>query len=303
MRGGALSHTAVTLTRTTARSHMLGHSLSLSLCLTLSVNERDSHTLTHHIHIHSHTHNHALTHSLSLRHHTSHAHTILTQHTHTHKHSQVIVSPSYNTHTPARIEKHHVTPAEYSAIQDTQSELQRRLQQLRQRHVTLTGETYEQYKAAHRQSLSRYLSVSNNNKEKEKEKLRESVSLAASQHTNGDVWGEESEREKSKPVGRARPAHWVTLRRCVCVCVCACACLRIPVCVLCRVVCVCQSPSLTRIYLSPSHTEKCRRSRGSCSCPLCSSRSCNRPSGSASLSHSHKTHTERTKTMGCMAAL
>jgi hypothetical protein len=130
---------------------------------------------------------------------------------------KVIVSPppltlsAHGTHgqTHPRIEKHHITSAEYSALQDQQSDLQRKLQTLRQRHVEVTGETYEQAKAKQKNSLtSRFRLTSRKNS-----------------GGGGEMdWNETgSQRESTSPVKtsvatakkrvQARPAHWVTFTK------------------------------------------------------------------------------------------
>ena len=55
-------------------------------------------------------------------------------------------------------DKHAVTPVEYNLLQEQQSELQQKLQNLRREHVHLTGVTYEQAKAS-RSTLSRLRSL------------------------------------------------------------------------------------------------------------------------------------------------
>jgi hypothetical protein len=105
--------------------------------------------------------------------------------------------------TQLRVEKHHVTDSEYLIMQDQQRELQRKLQLMRQKHVTLTGETYEQAVAAQRSTFGR---------------LR---AMGSSRRTNNDDNNTGLTQktlvvvEKSGDQIRvlARPPHWVTFQK------------------------------------------------------------------------------------------
>lgn len=119
----------------------------------------------------------------------------------------IINNPAVSTNPQAigqKIEKHHITSSEYSGLQDQQSELQRKLQSLRQRHVELTGETYEQSKAS-RSSLMRWRSLGGKNK-------------ATSQMGSfSEDYGSDSPQKRGIAIpsqrSSPRPQHWVSFNK------------------------------------------------------------------------------------------
>ncbi len=104
-----------------------------------------------------------------------------------------------------RFDKHHITSAEYSGLQDQQSDLQRKLQLLRQRHVELTGETYEQSKAKASRVLSGRFRLSRKQSDLDETGSSYTASSPAkSKQTNGD---------SAKKNVHSRPAHWVNFTK------------------------------------------------------------------------------------------